>query len=73
MDLLHTKAGTPLHQLADALARAENLSFILAWTAMNPGEAWNKSCEGAQMLWFFEERRGEKEGQALWFSDTFSK
>lgn len=39
LDLLHTRAGTPLHQLADALARAENLSYILAWTSMNPWEA----------------------------------
>ena len=46
LDLLHTKAGTPLHQLADALARAENLSYILAWTSMDPWEArWKAKAE----------------------------
>jgi hypothetical protein len=43
LDLVHTKAGTPLHQLADSLARAENLSYILAWTSVNPWEAHFRS------------------------------
>lgn len=72
--MLHTKAGTPLHQLADALARAENLSFILAWTSMNPWEAPEsflrvERVEMPRLQLTWDVRRGPKKEQRLYSVD----